>query len=91
MLPQLHGLQKEEHTDRRTATQHRKQVIELGKGHPRQISKAIAWEATMLSEKFFLVLETLLRSNDTQPDGSTRVVSSSPHVPVKLPEKTNKS
>jgi hypothetical protein len=72
MLPQLHGGQKEEHTDRRTATQHRKQVIELGKGHPRQISKAIAWEATMLSEKFFLVLETLLRSNDTQPDGSTR-------------------
>jgi hypothetical protein len=45
----------------------------------------------MLSEKFFLVLETLLRSNDTQPDGSTRVVSSSPHVPIKLPEKTNKS
>jgi hypothetical protein len=44
----------------------------------------------MLSEKFFLVLETLLRSN-SQPDGSTRVVSISPHVPVKLPEKTNKS
>jgi hypothetical protein len=44
----------------------------------------------MLSEKFFLVLETLLGSN-TQPDGSTRVVSTSPHVPIKLPEKTNKS
>jgi hypothetical protein len=43
----------------------------------------------MLSEKFFLVLETLLRSN-TQPDGSTRVVSTSPHVPIKLPEQTNK-
>jgi hypothetical protein len=45
----------------------------------------------MLSEKFFLVLETLLRSNDTQPDGSTRVVSMSLHVPIKLPEKTNES
>ena len=43
----------------------------------------------MLSEKFFLVLETLLKSS-SQPDGSTRVVSASPHVPVKLPEKTHK-
>ncbi len=44
----------------------------------------------MLSEKFFLVLEALRRS-DTQPDGSTRVVSTSPHVPIKIPEKTGKS
>jgi hypothetical protein len=43
----------------------------------------------MLSEKFFLVLETL-RSH-SQPDGSTRVVSSSRHVPIKLPEKPEKS
>lgn len=39
----------------------------------------------MLSEKFILVLETL-RSH-TQPDGSTRVVSMSRHVPIELPEK----
>lgn len=39
----------------------------------------------MLSEKFILMLETLLRSR-VYSDGSPRVVSSSPHVPVKLPE-----
>jgi hypothetical protein len=37
----------------------------------------------MLAEKFFLFLETL--KSHAQPDGSTRVVSTSPHVPVKLP------
>jgi hypothetical protein len=42
----------------------------------------------MLAEKFILLLETL-RSH-AQPDGSTRVVSSSPHVPVKLPSETAK-
>jgi hypothetical protein len=40
-------------------------------------------DAQMLAEKFFLLLE-MLRSR-TYPDGSPRVVSSSPHVPVKLP------
>ena len=43
----------------------------------------------MLSEKFFLVLETL--RSQSQPDGSTRVISTSRHVPVKLPERTDKS
>jgi hypothetical protein len=43
----------------------------------------------MLSEKFFLMLETL-RSH-SQPDGSTRVVSNARHVPIKLPEKAEKS
>jgi len=38
----------------------------------------------MLAEKFFLLIETL-RSHTTHPDGSPRVVSTSPHVPVKLP------
>ena len=42
----------------------------------------------MLAEKFFLVLETLIRTNRTYPDGSPRVVSSSPHVPVKLPSES---
>jgi hypothetical protein len=36
----------------------------------------------MLAEKFFLVLETL-RSNAS--DGSVRVVSTVPHIPVKAP------
>ena len=37
----------------------------------------------MLAEKFFLLRETL--KSRTYPDGSPRVVSSSPHVPVELP------
>lgn len=37
----------------------------------------------MLAEKFFLLLETL-RSRP-HSDGSPRVVSTTPHVPVKLP------
>ena len=40
----------------------------------------------MLAEKFFLVLESLIRGGRTYPDGSPRVISTSPHVPVKLPE-----
>jgi hypothetical protein len=40
----------------------------------------------MLAEKFFLVLESLIRGGGrTYPDGSPQVVSTSPHVPVKLP------
>jgi hypothetical protein len=38
----------------------------------------------MLAEKFLLLLETL-RSH-AQSDGSERVVSSSPHIPMTLPE-----
>ncbi len=41
--------------------------------------------ASMLAEKFFLVLETL-RSHGNA-DLSPRVVSSSPHVPIRLPAK----
>lgn len=43
----------------------------------------------MLAEKFFLYLEALIKSQQalTYTDGSPRVVSSSPHVPVKLPER----
>jgi hypothetical protein len=42
----------------------------------------------MLAEKFMLVLEALLRSKGQEyPDGAPRVVSTSPHVPVKLPAK----
>jgi hypothetical protein len=37
----------------------------------------------MLAEKFFLLLEML--KSRSHPDGSPRVVSNSPHVPVKLP------
>ncbi len=37
----------------------------------------------MLAEKLFLLLETL--KSRAYPDGSPRVVSTSPHVPIKLP------
>jgi hypothetical protein len=40
---------------------------------------------TMLAEKFFLYLEALIKSQHSHSDGSPRVISSSPHVPVKLP------
>ena len=43
----------------------------------------------MLAEKFFLLLE-MLRSNGTYPDGSPRVISTSPHIPVRLPESRGK-
>jgi hypothetical protein len=42
----------------------------------------------MLAEKFFLMLEALKRS--TYQDGSPRVISTSPHVPVKLPSGNGK-
>ena len=40
----------------------------------------------MLAEKFCLVLESLIRGDRTYPDGSPQVISTSPHVPVKLPD-----
>jgi hypothetical protein len=39
----------------------------------------------MLAEKFILTIESLIRGR-VYSDGSPRVVSTSPHVPVKLPE-----
>jgi hypothetical protein len=42
----------------------------------------------MLAEKFFLMLEALKRSS--YDDGSSRVISTSPHIPVKLPNQTAK-
>ncbi|MHB0784796.1 hypothetical protein [Bradyrhizobium sp. 5.13L] len=39
----------------------------------------------MLAEKFFLVLESLIRGDRTYPDGSPRVISTSPHVPINPP------
>jgi hypothetical protein len=47
----------------------------------------------MLSEKFFLLLETLRNEAERSPnysDGSTRVISTSPHVPVQLPAASRK-
>ena len=43
----------------------------------------------MLAEKFFLYLEALFKSQQslTYIDGSPRVVSSSLHVPIRLPER----
>jgi hypothetical protein len=40
----------------------------------------------MLAEKFILILEALLKSSQ-YPDGSVRVKSTAPHVPVELPAK----
>jgi hypothetical protein len=46
-------------------------------------------EATpMLAEKFILLMETL--KSHASPDGAPRVVSTSPHVPVKLPAASNR-
>jgi len=40
----------------------------------------------MLAEKFFLMLESLIWTQGlSHTDGSPRVISSSPHVPVQLP------
>jgi hypothetical protein len=49
----------------------------------------------MLAEKFFLVLEALIKGHGdrvpTYSDGAPRVVSSSAHVPVVLPARSLKS
>ncbi len=39
----------------------------------------------MLAEKFFLMLESLIKTRTKLSDGAPKVVSSSPHVPVRLP------
>ncbi len=38
----------------------------------------------MLAEKFFLVLETLMKSRQYSDGGCPRVKSSSPHVPIEV-------
>jgi hypothetical protein len=43
----------------------------------------------MLSEKFFLVLETLL--SHAEPDGSTRVVSTSAQIPIRSSQKRTRA
>ena len=40
----------------------------------------------MPAEKFMLYLEAIIKSQ-SHSDGSPRVISTSPHVPVKLPER----
>jgi hypothetical protein len=46
----------------------------------------------MLAEKFFLVLETLRSQGypEAYPDGGPIVVSTTRHVPIKLPAKSGK-
>jgi hypothetical protein len=39
----------------------------------------------MLAEKFLLLLEML--KSRSYPDGSPRVVSTSPHIPITLPDR----
>ena len=40
----------------------------------------------MLAEKFILLLEALLKSDQYPNDGSVRVKSQTPHVPIELPK-----
>ena len=42
----------------------------------------------MLAEKFFLLLETL--KSHSYADGGPRVVSRTPHVPIKLPSENQR-
>jgi hypothetical protein len=42
----------------------------------------------MLAEKFILLLETVI--SRSYPDGSPRIVSTSRHVPIKLPSESGK-
>jgi len=51
---------------------------------PKQINEA----TPMLAEKFILLMETL--KSHASPAGAPWVVSTSPHVPVKLPAASNK-
>ena len=45
----------------------------------------------MLAEKFFLMLESRIKTQgETHADGSPRVISTSPHVPVQLPARSGK-
>ena len=45
----------------------------------------------MLAEKFFLMLESLIKTQgETHSDGSPKVISTSPHVPVQLPARSGK-
>ncbi|SHH29328.1 hypothetical protein SAMN05444169_6743 [Bradyrhizobium erythrophlei] len=46
-------------------------------------------DTAMLAEKFFLMLESLIKTQgQTHSDGSPRIVSTSPHVPVQLPTRS---
>jgi hypothetical protein len=45
----------------------------------------------MLAEKFFLMLESLIKTHDrSHANGGPRVVSTSPHVPVQLPTRSER-
>ena len=45
----------------------------------------------MLAEKFFLMLESLIKTQaETHSDGSPKVVSTSPHISIKLPIQSGK-
>jgi hypothetical protein len=53
--------------------------------HRLDLTNGPSIEAThMLAEKFILLLETI--KSHSHPEGSPRVISTSRHVPVKLPD-----
>jgi hypothetical protein len=60
-------------------------------GYDRSIEMRNDGSAAMLAEKFLLMVESLIRAQgQSYPDGSTRVISTSPHVPVQLPARNGK-
>jgi len=64
---------------------------EILAGYRESIEPPNNGSAAMLAEKFILIVESLIRAQgQTYPDGSTRVVSTSPHVPVQLPPRSGK-
>jgi len=70
-------------------------VIELHRFGRDESKEAItSGGRAMLAEKFILLLESMIRgqtySSETHSDGSPRIVSSSRHVPVKLPNESGK-
>ena len=72
------------------------EVLNSGTGAPKNTDLASARyrgpgpsaRLHMLAEKFILVLETLI--SRTYPDGSPTAVSTSRHLPVKLPSESGK-
>jgi hypothetical protein len=65
------------------------QVIEFEAPSRDGTKEATINEAThMLAEKFILILETVI--SRTYSDGSPRIVSTSRHVPIKLPSESGK-
>jgi hypothetical protein len=64
-------------------------VIEFNNRGPRRTRSNRSGVTPMLAEKYILLLETLRKGlpdrSQTHTDGGPRVISNSPHIPVRLP------